>query len=66
MPEIQSKSKQNIKLLIILLIQFTNYLFSYFFSDRIGPRDIDALTDYMEKFTPLTIPAAEGRITFLN
>ncbi|CAO1420473.1 unnamed protein product [Diamesa hyperborea] len=33
---------------------------------KIGPRDIDALNDYMEKFTPLTIPAAEGRITFLN
>lgn len=31
-----------------------------------GLRDIDALNDYLEKYTPLTVPEVQGRITFIN
>jgi 5'-nucleotidase len=30
-----------------------------------GPRDIDALSDYIEKFSPFALPPVSGRISFV-
>lgn len=30
-----------------------------------GPRDIDALNDYFDKFSPFALPPVSGRITFI-
>lgn len=36
----------------------------YVISSVTGPRDVDALSDYIMKFSPLSVPSLKGRITF--
>jgi 2',3'-cyclic-nucleotide 2'-phosphodiesterase (5'-nucleotidase family) len=31
-----------------------------------GPRDVDALSDYIQKYTPFVMPPLMGRITIRN